>query len=323
MCKVMAMAGLKEENRKAAWQFIKAARTFMTANDPHGLGYAASCENGIFGERWVNPNTAFKHREQAPHDLRIIAQLGDAVASEQHYNSFGDITYQYHADAIIYHSRYATCSKGLKNTHPFVSNNTALIHNGVISNSRELKNITSTCDSECILNEYVDKFVNYDPTRIEAVADNLSGYYACCVLTEDAEGTRVLDIFKDSGASLYCAYIKKLDAVVYCTSGEIITKTLKRLQWGGVTAIHTVNEGYLIRINCETGDVMSKHEFDCDVSYSDKSDTLYPYESGYSRYSGTKKSIWDQYRELEKSDNKDPDLTELSEIEDDNERRYG
>jgi glucosamine 6-phosphate synthetase-like amidotransferase/phosphosugar isomerase protein len=153
----------------------------------------------------------------------------------------------------------ATCGKGIENTHPFVQGETALIHNGVINNAHMLKNVTSTCDSETILNEYIDRDVAGNPDSIQGVADALRGYYACGVVTK-ANGRQVVDIFKDARANLVVGYVKALGAYVYCTTEEILRKTARAC---GMTvgSVSRVNAGYHIRIDAVTGEVLFAKRF--------------------------------------------------------------
>jgi len=316
----MAMCGVKQDKRKYAWQFMKAAKPFMIKNDSDGLGYAASSPSGLFGERWLDVWSAFKVKGRVDHDKNVVDMFGDAlIGGEPMYSDFGDTDSQYNADALIYHSRMATCGLNLDNVHPFVEKDTALIHNGVISNPEDFKLERSTCDSEAILVSYLDKFVNYEPDRIQEMENELEGYYACAVLTTDKDDTRVLDIFKSKSASLVCAYIPEIGATVFCTSEEIIRRTLKALQWAKPTEVFTVKEGYHLRFDCETGELLSLTEYQTDEYGYGNSDG-YGYNSpmtGPTRdwYEGYRKdSSVDMDEEGEYIDDEPEDLVDIIEI---------
>lgn len=117
------------------------------------------------------------------------------------------------------------------NVHPFVRGETALIHNGVITNCEDLQMLQSTCDSEVILNEYVDANVSEEPNKIQSVVNKLSGWYACAVLTKNTKHGWVLDVFKDDYTPLYYAFIEELNTPVICTSREVIELTARLLQF--------------------------------------------------------------------------------------------
>lgn len=266
MCKNMMIAGLKTEvAEKDLWKFLVAAVPFMSANDKDGMGYAAIGKDGLFGERWLNPKDAFNYRTQfSKRDAEIEKEFQGALDGTKRYNKFGKVS---DAFAVIFHSRMATCGVNLENTHPFVSSDgsTALIHNGVV-NSQEVSNLSSTCDSELILNSYMGADVRINPNNIQTIGNQISGSYACGVLTKDSSGKDVLDIFRNDTNMLYAAYVKELDAIVYCTTSEIIRNTCKKLKWKH-GSIFKVTAEKLIRIDAKTGKFMSQHEFEDRISF--------------------------------------------------------
>jgi hypothetical protein len=269
MCKVLAVAGIKKENTEKLWDFMVAVTPYMAQNDKDGVGYAAVSKEGIFGERWLFPKDAWKLRNKfTKKEEEIIKEYNGALKCDQRYNSFGKIGSYEDATAVVLHTRMATCAKGIENTHPFVSadGKTALIHNGVISNASRLTNLTSTCDSECILNEYKSFDVSNVPEAISLVAGKLEGYFACPVLTIDNNGNQYLDIFKETTARLVATYIPQLDAMVFCTNMDIIKSVCKDLKWKW-RSFFTVEAGKMIRLNAVTGSVVGTYEFKAD-SYS-------------------------------------------------------
>lgn len=254
MCRIMAIAGVKKDKQDLMWKFLIQAKDYMTQHNKDGVGYAAHGEKGLWGERWLDPDDAWLKESRKPFtkvDKITMDAFKGGLEANIKYNSFGKVDADQHTPAIIYHSRAATCEKNMANTHPFVRENTALIHNGVIRNTETLKMISSTCDSETILNEYVDENVADDADNITNIGKALFGYYGCAVLTTDSKGKRWLDIFKHD-APIHVAFINELKAMVFCTSDDIIRFTCKDLK---LTYGHmfTVKNNSLIRIDAETG----------------------------------------------------------------------
>lgn len=261
MCKVMMMAGIAPSKTRLAWEFMQASVKHMSKVDNDGLGYVASAKGELFGERWIKNSDAFKKRELVDAiDKNIMQTLGKAVSVKSTYNFFGNRRLSLQANAIMLHTRMATCGISIENTHPFVLGDTAMIHNGIINNVSELKQLQSTCDSECILNEYIDLNVQEYPDTINDVAAKLKGYYAVGVLSQ-VDNVPYLDIFKCDRANLVVGYVKELDTYVFCTLADILKKTAKDAKMH-VTNIHHVNPGYLIRLNAITGERISVTEFD-------------------------------------------------------------
>lgn len=261
MCKILAMAGIKLENLENAWKFIHEASDKMTFHpERDGVGYAAMTAAGsLFGERWVDPKDAFKNRyEPSEAENAALRDFGKAFVRSVEYSRFGEFAPEL-MTSIILHSRYATSPKGLVNTHPFVKDGVALIHNGVVTNERELKYEMSSCDSEGILHAYLDDEVSRDPQNIEYVAQAVQGSYACAVLGTDADSA-YLDIFKNEVTSLVACRIKELDTIVFCTNMEIINRTCAALHFT-VEFSFWVRGGYLLRLNQNTGAVKGVYEF--------------------------------------------------------------
>jgi hypothetical protein len=265
MCKIMAMAGIPLDKTAEAWDFVMEAANQMTFQpERDGVGYAATTTEGlIYGERWVDPASAFKERyEPTGEEADIIKKFGPALVRKVEYNKFGKLDFD-NTSAIMLHTRYATCEKALYNTHPFVHGDTALIHNGVIGNAhRELKDLmrSSTCDSEVILSAYLDNDVDTNPKKIDDVSAMLQGSYAVAVMGNDGE-TPYLDIFKNESTNLCVAKIKELETLVFCTNMEIIQKTCSRVKMTVEYSFY-VRPGQLLRLNALTGELMSRTPFE-------------------------------------------------------------
>lgn len=287
MCKVLAIPGIKPENHQAAWDFIIKAREVMTRHDQDGFGYAAvSRSQGLYGERWLDPETAFKLRteadiakanqalsKEAAREKELLEQLGytvDLPAStgfslDDVYNRFGQANPK-DVSCIIAHARMATCKVHMPNTHPFVEGNTALIHNGVISNHETLTKKTSTCDSEVILNSYIHNGVLTNPKEgMQKVSDDLTGSYACAVIGKTADNKWILDVFRNDTNVLYCTFVHQLGTIVIATTETILDDTCKTLKFthGKNYKVEACN---LLRFDTDTGNVVGTFKFQ--VSYA-------------------------------------------------------
>jgi predicted glutamine amidotransferase len=260
MCRVLIMSGINPENQENAWSFIMGMSTKMSVGNNDGMGYAALSQEGeLFGERWLYNNSAFIKRDLVTDfDREVIENYEGAFKKKEVYNKFGTLTQN--ISAICLHARYATTSKDFMNTHPFVVENTALIHNGVIRNAKRLDMFQSTCDSETILNEYLKFDVSGHPEMINAVASKLEGYYACGVLTKNSDNISVLDVFKDSGATLFAVAIQELGGPIFATCIENVEEVCEDLGFTIVSCYEVVG-GNLMRFNAMTGKLMVIEKF--------------------------------------------------------------
>ena len=291
MCKVFGVTGINEQNRNSIIQIMKDITPAMTIMEDDGLGYAAINKEGkVFGEKWVNPKDAFKKSFQkkiqpasalvSNLDKQILEQFHDVVdyaentieaPSPSVYDRFGDGNMK-EAVAFILHSRWSTGgndSVNIQNTHPFVKNGTAMIHNGIVYNEDEFKKETSTCDSEILLNQYEKYNVNMDSRSMSEAYKDVDAYFACLFLTqtitEKEEMVPILDVFQN-GASLKIIHVHHLNATFFVTNAPDLLNICKKRGWSTSRAF-SVSENVLIRINAITGEVLEKQDFDYDVSY--------------------------------------------------------
>lgn len=255
------VAGVKPSTVDKVWKFAKTIAKPMSRANSDGLGYAAiTAEGNLFGERWLTNNHAFSSQIDES-DKQLASMFGDAVEGKVEkfeYNNFGDVAPEKMV-ALTLHTRMATSPRGLNNTHPFVQNDTSLIHNGVIRNTTDFEFSLSTCDSEAILISYLNKNVVEDPKNFDEAAKMLKGYYACGILANTEEGP-VLDMFK-SNARLHIAYIKDLETWVASTDDDDIKNTCKDLNYI-VGNMFTLLNGKFIRIDAVTGKEKSITKFE-------------------------------------------------------------
>jgi hypothetical protein len=270
MCKNLMIAGLSPDKKEAVYKFLGMMATRMTCSDRDGLGYAALTEGGLYGERWFKPEDAFKWRPKLSVKDKEVKGMHQGLKDfEGRFSYF--IENEEGLDekhkgkppmAVIMHARMGTVgAKCIMNVHPFVYNGTALIHNGNISNhdQKHLKKINSTCDSETILHSYLAHNVANDPSKIGKVAKDLSGWYACGVLTKDKKGNPIMDIFRN-GAQLWALYVHELDATVYCTVNGMVLSACEALGWK-VGTVKKFKDDSFVRINARTGEFLEGVHF--------------------------------------------------------------
>ena len=273
MCKLFMMSGINDDNRSDASDLIIEMAGIIGLSMRDGIGYAAVTTDGdLFGERWFKSEDAFDLREEpsvSKDEQYILDQYKDALTlidKPKKYNTFGDEKKSIaelwgNVSAVTLHGRFATSAKEFRNTHPFIVNDTSLVHNGVIRNAFSLNRMKqSSCDSEVILNLYDEMLVSETPANIQAVVDNLIGYYACGVFARDSEGNRVLDIFKDQTANLSAAYIDELGVVVFVTNIDDLKRACDVLDLT-IGSVYKVNSGILMRLNPVDGSVITMKHF--------------------------------------------------------------
>lgn len=281
MCKVLIMTGI--DNSENALKFMKAAKEPMSRMDRDGIGYSAvNSNNELFMQKWHN-NDNFLDTVNVV-DKELLTELEpykNRLRLKENYTSYGNVTLD-DLKAVTMHTRWATCGREFENTHPFVYNETSLIHNGTINNSRELNlNKISTCDSETALQVYLNNQVDKNPTtqNIQNFLDTLKGYWAFGILAKDSDGNYVIDVVRE-GASLYFCRIPELgkNNYVFATTEEIIKAGLTAL--GVKSKISFFKESQYLRFNALTGELIIGETMKTSKSNSSK----------YSYYSGNGKS---------------------------------
>lgn len=274
MCKVLIIPGINDAHRENTTAFIKAMAVRLSFGNKDGLGYAAVDANGsLFGERWLDNDHAFTEAPLEDYSsvenvfgtfLKAKSEWPSFTKREQ--NKFGEGVLD-NASAITLHTRMATSAKGLVNAHPFVDNDTSLIHNGVIRNVSDFKFSLSSCDSEAILISYLRHNIGANPTFIQNVANDLTGYYVAAVFGRDAQGNRILDVFKGNNNNLSVSFIKELGTYVLTSSEYDIKEVCGKLGFS-FSSPRDYHDGILMRINPFTGEMISGHHFTTGEEYS-------------------------------------------------------
>jgi len=302
MCRLLIMSGLDPKKKELNWKFIHAMGEIMSEGNEDGLGYTAVDKKGnMFGERWLYNWQAFENRNKFTNPPKkehekfsgLKKMVGDFLTLEdepeitphEKYNTFGTLTDE--ITAITLHTRMATSAKGLINTHPFVDldKDTSLVHNGVIWNHSKEDQIRSTCDSERLLNKYLEHEVMKVPSDIQNMIDELRGYFAVGMFSRDAEGKRILDVFK-SRADLSGAIIKELGCLVMSTKLDNIKQAARALGLTVVAKGEKVKEDTLIRFDATTGKVLMTQGYRDNARWENTTTTSYGGSNRYNRHGG-------------------------------------
>lgn len=207
MCKVFCISNMSK--LKSVDKSIEVIAKHITKYETDGFGYAIHGAKGIYGERTTEPSTFEVSFNRAVLNLPFV---------ESNYNRFGDKAKP--IGAGIFHGRTSTNHATLINTHPIIKHDWTLIHNGVVSNQGPAYPMITTNDTEHL--------VHYMASGgLDAVAKNLSGYYAVAAFSPDKK----LHIFRDDRATLYMAFSETLDSYIVATTSELIKSVCTELKW--------------------------------------------------------------------------------------------
>ena len=200
MCKLAIFPYIPAEVQSEVLALANRLVRPMTLNDKDGFGFALTSEKGLYTRRFLLPGI---FSEVGPNRVGTSPLNLLLEPSEDSSGIYGA------PNSLMLHSRMATCGKTLENAHPHVSRDglTALIHNGIITNVAELtkdRNPKSTCDSEGILLEYLNRDVSTSPDALLGVVEDLDGWHACGVLTKPKNSDAwLMDIWRDDTTPLY------------------------------------------------------------------------------------------------------------------------
>lgn len=251
MCKVAAVSKITPENREDVWTFMMLLAQLISQGNNDGLGYASlDGEGKLFGEKWLVNETAFQ-------DLSAIKNVTSENITKI-YDCFGKVNRD-DARAIILHTRAATCTKAIQNTHPFVDDKdnptVATLHNGIINNHMQFVKKYSSCDSEVLAHLYFGNKVLNDLGNLNNFIKQIRGWYTVLNLGVRPDGTPVMDAYSDSGY-LGSYFIKEFGTRIWSSSGRDIWEVAKAL---GLTAIDhkALKAGTAMRISVETGEIIA------------------------------------------------------------------
>lgn len=265
MCKLLIMTGITEG--LVAEEFMKRMATPMSKFNSHGIGYTAVSPDGqMFSERWHN-NDQFASTQNVmtpevaealmPYEARLPKGALDANYSVMGTPDFNNVR------TITMHTRYATCGKEFANTHPFIYDDTSLIHNGTIRNAFTTHystgldvNKISTCDSEAALQTYLSQGVNLDGSKAKSWLDLLSGSWAFGILSRNTEGNRILDVVRGT-SYLYYMQIEGLGKV-FTTDDSDAKDVVKSMGLTFIEEPFLVKHDQMYRYDAITGEFLTE-----------------------------------------------------------------
>jgi len=183
-------------------------------SDKDGFGYALNTVDGkLWGEKTVTPF------QFSPLNYRQTSVTQGLPIVDIETQGFGEVSDDNRA--FIAHGRLSTNVININATHPFLSDNAALIHNGVVSDPwKEAGRLTTGCDTEILLNLW-------ERNGMDCIEENAAGYYALAILDKQGQ----LHIARDDRAPLYIAWSQTVESYLIATTVEILTLISDRMQW--------------------------------------------------------------------------------------------
>ncbi len=264
MCKLLIMTGITEG--RVAEEFMRRMAVPMSKTNNHGIGYAAVAGDGeLFSERWlINEQFMTTENVMVPaiaEELQAYVKRLPEGALETNYSTLGTINFD-DVRSVTMHTRFATCGRQFMNTHPFIYNDTSLIHNGVISNAFSSGhyykgldvNKISTCDSEAALQTYLSQGIDHDTTKAKEWLDMLSGGYAFGILARNQQGNRVLDVVRGT-SRLYCMEIEGL-GIVFTTDDDDAKAVVKEMNLTFIKEPFFLAADQMVRYDAITGEML-------------------------------------------------------------------
>lgn len=261
MCKLLLMTGITEG--RVAEEFMKRMAIPMSTFNKDGIGYTGVNPDGsLFSQKWLNNEHFFDLTKVMTPEIREqLEPFRDRLprgALNQNYMELGTPDFE-NVRTITMHTRMATCEKGIRNTHPFIDEDTSLVHNGVIRNADTLGvNKISTCDSEAALQTYLQEGVASDTKKALKWLDRLSGGWAFGILSRNEQGNRVLDVVR-GGSMLYYMEIEGLGSV-FTTNDDDAKGVAKEMGLKFVKDPYLMSFDSMYRFDAVTGEMLEEVE---------------------------------------------------------------
>ena len=195
MCKI---AILTQHNAETLQDTVTKVWTAMSKTERDG-----------FGAAWLTPRGTISWiKSSSPKQGEILPDFFEGFTEGRFTRSNGG--------PLLIHARTATCDVNAENTHPMLVANTALIHNGVVSSER-FKNTETSCDSELLTHAFRQG-------GVEALENDISGYYAFALLEALPRKEWTLDIVRDSRAPLVGGLLPN-NGFAFATNDGVLSAT--------------------------------------------------------------------------------------------------
>jgi hypothetical protein len=281
MCKLLGFSVKTKLTQEKLNEVIKTSKELLK-DQKDGFGYALSGGDieGITSLRLTN-GSLLGYGYDEPEEWADITR--------QPYKAKGKLA---PCTAGIFHGRTSTNSVSIQNTHPFVNDDLALVHNGIVTYTGKTRKKKGTCDSEDIFNSFTMG------GGWKELKKYYSGYAGLLLLRPDG----VITIYKDETPSLYVCKIA--EGFVVGTSSFDTTSLAKLLD-------DAPNAPWMLKPNiattCKDGKILSKKKVEPMERRSYKQDQLslgystdygtgyggYKYKSDYDKKDATKESFPD------------------------------
>lgn len=211
MCKQVFLTNTSKLKLTKLKKLLKAANEALQSSERDGFGWVMlQADKSFVGERYVNPT---EYQFKLDKDI-----LKTSFTSEAESNVIGKLTKL--GGPLLIHGRTSTNDKNITNTHPFIKNGWALVHNGVVENDGEAYTMQSTCDSEHLIQ-------HMSTVGLSGIERHITGYYAFGAI--DSKGQ--LHVVKDSIAGLHVAYIKSIESFMFATTKDLIEDICEEMSW--------------------------------------------------------------------------------------------
>lgn len=292
------MTGIKDP--ALAKTFMAKMAPLMSRVNDDGIGYTAVKGDGeLFSQRWLKNHQFFDTSKvmTAPiaKKLAVYAERLPTGCLNPNYSEYGTIDFT-DIRTVTMHTRFATCGKEFANTHPFIYNDTSLIHNGGISNAVSLGvNKISTCDSEAALQTYLSTGVAKDVDKAQDWLDQLSGRWAFGVLARDRDGRRILDVVRGF-SFLYYMEVPGIGRI-FTTDADDAKAVVRDLKLEFTQTPFLIESNSMYRYDALNGEFLSEPEIDDSILNAPVKTTSEIYYGGRRSVTGT----WDENGEFKAS----------------------
>jgi hypothetical protein len=206
MCRIMCLSNVsKIKDADKLNKVMLKLRDVVSEANRDGFGYAVSYKSSVYSQKFLKPDDFVGLDATSLHAKMTLPIFDNSASWESGIMGERPLS-------IIAHGRTSTNFRGdVMYSHPFVNDDNAFIHNGVVDVPRKHDyNLITDNDSEYLANVYW-KHGTQGLSKI-------NGYFAFMNLRLNGK----VEIEKDNIAGLYAAYIPELDSYVFATMEKMI-----------------------------------------------------------------------------------------------------